>query len=128
MSRTSPVAAEEENILTMDKSPLSTLCRYFFVSAATTPLKATIAIRFGIAIRPLTGLTIVITGSWNVGLDGVDVTTRAFQSGLPFQPQVSSFILMVCLVFFAFTTILGPPAAAFIPKALSIIIINAAGI
>ena len=27
--------------------------------------------------------------------------------GLPFPEQVSSFILMVCLVFFAFTTILG---------------------
>ncbi len=60
-----------------------------------------------VIICTMTGLTIVITGSWNVGLDGVDVTTRAFQSGLPFQPQVSSFILMVCLVFFAFTTILG---------------------
>ncbi|MEY8391130.1 sodium:alanine symporter family protein [Lachnospiraceae bacterium] len=60
-----------------------------------------------VIICTMTGLTIVITGSWNVGLDGVDVTTRAFQMGLPFQPQVSSFILMVCLVFFAFTTILG---------------------
>lgn len=60
-----------------------------------------------VIICTMTGLTIVITGSWNVGLDGVDVTTRAFQMGLPFEPQVSSFILMVCLVFFAFTTILG---------------------
>lgn len=58
-------------------------------------------------ICTLTGLTIVITGSWNVGLEGVAVTTRAFQVGLPFPDQVASFILMVCLVFFAFTTILG---------------------
>ena len=42
-----------------------------------------------------------------VGLDGVDVTTRAFQQGLPFSSSIASFILMVCLVFFAFTTILG---------------------
>lgn len=60
-----------------------------------------------IIICTMTGLSIVITGSWNVGLDGVDVTTRAFQVGLPFPAQVSSFILMLCLVFFAFTTILG---------------------
>ena len=58
-------------------------------------------------ICTMTGLTIVITDSWNVGLDGVDVTTRAFQQGLPFNSFIASFILMVCLVFFAFTTILG---------------------
>ncbi len=58
-------------------------------------------------ICTMTGLVIVITDSWNVGLDGVDVTSRAFQLGLPFPNQVASFILMVCLVFFAFTTILG---------------------
>lgn len=60
-----------------------------------------------LVICTLTGLSIVITGSWNVGLDGVAVTTRAFQLGLPFSEAVSSFILMICLVFFAFTTILG---------------------
>lgn len=60
-----------------------------------------------IIICTMTGLTIVITGSWNVGLDGYAVTERAFGQGLPFPEQVSSFILMVCLVFFAFTTILG---------------------
>ena len=58
-------------------------------------------------ICTLTGLCIVITGSWNVGLEGVAVTTRAFQLGLPFSETVASFILMICLVFFAFTTILG---------------------
>ena len=41
------------------------------------------------------------------GLEGVEVTTYAFNNGLPFSPQISSFILMICLVFFAFTTILG---------------------
>lgn len=60
-----------------------------------------------IVICTMTGLTIVITGSWNVGLEGVSVTTRAFQMGLPLPAQFSSFILMLCLVFFAFTTILG---------------------
>ena len=61
-----------------------------------------------IVICTLTGLSIVITESWNVGLEGVEVTTRAFQMGIPFlSPQIASFVLMICLVFFAFTTILG---------------------
>ena len=58
-------------------------------------------------ICTMTGLCIVITGSWNQGLEGAAVTTRAFQEGLPIPAQVSAFILMICLVFFAFTTILG---------------------
>ncbi|MDD3206483.1 MAG: sodium:alanine symporter family protein [Lachnospiraceae bacterium] len=60
-----------------------------------------------IIICTMTGLTIVITGAWDMGLEGVAVTTKAFQMGLPFPSTVASFILMVCLVFFAFTTILG---------------------
>lgn len=58
-------------------------------------------------ICTLTGLTIVITGAWDMGLEGVAVTTKAFQLGLPFPDVVASLLLMVCLVFFAFTTILG---------------------
>ena len=61
-----------------------------------------------IVICTLTGLSIVLTGAWQVdGLEGVQVTTYAFQNGLPFPHVVSSFVLMMCLVFFAFTTILG---------------------
>jgi AGCS family alanine or glycine:cation symporter len=60
-----------------------------------------------IVVCTMTGLAIVLTGSWNIGLEGVAVTTNAFQAGLPFAPAVSSFLLMTCLVFFAFTTILG---------------------
>ena len=61
-----------------------------------------------IVICTLTGLSIVITGAWQVeGIEGVAVTTYAFQNGLPFPHVVSSFVLMMCLVFFAFTTILG---------------------
>ena len=60
-----------------------------------------------IVICTMTGLSIVITGTWNTGLEGVEITTAAFQKGLPFPPVVASFALMICLVFFAFTTILG---------------------
>ncbi len=60
-----------------------------------------------IIICTMTGLCIVITGAWDMGLEGVAVTTKAFQSGLPFSPWVASFLLMICLIFFAFTTIIG---------------------
>lgn len=61
-----------------------------------------------IVICTMTGISIVITGAWKVdGLEGVGVTTYAFNQGLPISETVSSFLLMMCLVFFAFTTILG---------------------
>ena len=61
-----------------------------------------------IVICTMTGLSIVLTGAWQVeGLEGVQVTTYAFQHGLPIPGQISAFVLMICLVFFAFTTILG---------------------
>lgn len=60
-----------------------------------------------IIICTMTGLAIVITGAWDMGLQGIAVTTKAFQIGLPFPGEVASFLLMVCLIFFAFTTILG---------------------
>ena len=62
-----------------------------------------------IVICTMTGLSIVLTGAWQVeGLEGVQVTSYAFNMGIPFLPErVTSFILMLCLVFFAFTTILG---------------------
>lgn len=61
-----------------------------------------------IIICSMTGISIVLTGAWRVeGLEGVQVTTFAFQNGLPIPAQAASFVLMLCLVFFAFTTILG---------------------
>lgn len=61
-----------------------------------------------IIICTMTGLSVVITGAWKITeLQGVQVTMEAFKTGLPFAPGVSSFVLMMCLVFFAFTTILG---------------------
>ena len=64
-----------------------------------------------IIICSMTGISIVLTGANEYaqanGLEGVDVTTYAFKQGLPFPEQVSAVILMLCLVFFAFTTILG---------------------
>lgn len=61
-----------------------------------------------VLICSMTGISIVLTGAWQIeGLEGVEITSAAFRMGLPFPAVVSSFVLMLCLTFFAFTTILG---------------------
>jgi len=64
-----------------------------------------------IVICTLTGLSIILTGADSAFVDGsfegVSITTLAWQKGLPWNENISSFILMLCLTFFAFTTILG---------------------
>lgn len=62
-----------------------------------------------IVVCTMTGLTIVISGciEKNPELQGVQITDAAFRYGLPFPEKLSSFLLMLCLMFFAFTTILG---------------------
>ncbi|MBQ3417941.1 MAG: alanine:cation symporter family protein [Ruminococcus sp.] len=65
-----------------------------------------------IVICTMTGLSIVITGAWNpqvtgAKLEGVEITSYAWKAGLPFNEGFSSAVLMICLIFFAFTTILG---------------------
>lgn len=61
-----------------------------------------------IVICTMTGLCIVLTGAYSGHGEGVEITSAAFGKGLFFLPeQISSFILMLCLIFFAFTTILG---------------------
>lgn len=62
-----------------------------------------------ILVCTMTGLTIVISGciETNPALEGVEITNAAFRYGLPFHEKISSFLLMTCLMFFAFTTILG---------------------
>ncbi|MDD6060946.1 MAG: sodium:alanine symporter family protein [Ruminococcus sp.] len=60
-----------------------------------------------ILVCTMTGIAIVIGGSYNKGLEGVDITIDAFSYGLPVSDKTAAFIIMVCLTFFAFTTILG---------------------
>lgn len=60
-----------------------------------------------VVICNLTGFTLIVTGAWDIGLKGVEVTSYAFQNGLPWDPKVGSFVLMLSLIFFAFTTIIG---------------------
>lgn len=62
-----------------------------------------------IIVCTMTGLTIIISGfaAPDSTLEGVEITSAAFGYGLPFAEKLSSFLLMICLMFFAFTTILG---------------------
>lgn len=59
-------------------------------------------------ICTLTGFAVIVTDAWiQPFLEGTNISSYAFKSGLPFDFRVSEFILMICLVFFAFTSILG---------------------
>ena len=64
-----------------------------------------------IVICTMTGLSIVVTGANNQYVpdvfEGVNITTVAWQAGLPWNAEISSFVLMICLAFFAFSTIIG---------------------
>jgi len=66
-----------------------------------------------IIICMCTGLAIVLTGAWSPELcgqtlQGFAVTDYAFGAGIPFLPNViSTLLLTLCLMLFAFTTILG---------------------
>ncbi len=62
-----------------------------------------------IVICTMTGLSIIISGGWKpeLGLEGAEITMYAFRTSLPLPAQAGSFLLMMCLTFFAFTTILG---------------------
>ena len=61
-----------------------------------------------IVVCTMTGLAIVITGAWKSGLEGVDVTILAFSDGLPEAISAAAPVLLsVCLIFFAYTTIIG---------------------
>lgn len=58
-----------------------------------------------IIICTLTGLTILVTGTWNVeGTNGAAVTQMSFAKVLP---GIGPYLIMICLCLFAFTTILG---------------------
>jgi len=60
-----------------------------------------------IIICNMTGLAILVTNSWDIGKEGVAVTINAFGRGIPWSYSTGAFLLMLCLAFFAFTTILG---------------------
>lgn len=60
-----------------------------------------------VIICNLTGLSIIVTDSHLIGKEGADVTINAIATGTPLGQSAGAFVLMICLAFFAFTTILG---------------------
>ncbi|MEO9482943.1 MAG: alanine/glycine:cation symporter family protein [Ekhidna sp.] len=58
-----------------------------------------------IVVCTMTGLCILITGVWDSGeADGIVLTSKAFEASLP---GVGPYILVVCVMIFAITTIFG---------------------
>lgn len=58
-----------------------------------------------IIVCTMTGLVIVLTGTWSGQTQGAELTTQAFTQGL--DSSFGAIVVTVGLVFFAFTTILG---------------------
>jgi len=58
-----------------------------------------------IVICSMTGLVLILTGTWNSGKDGAGLTSFAFQTGLP--GEWGNAIVALGLILFAYSTILG---------------------
>ncbi len=58
-----------------------------------------------IIVCSLTGFVILAAGSWTSGLNGAELTTRAFSTALP--GQIGGIVVAIALVFFAYSTVLG---------------------
>ncbi len=56
-----------------------------------------------IVVCTMTGLVLILTGAWDSGKNGAELTIFAFQSGIP----GGSYIVTIGLVLFAYSTILG---------------------
>ncbi|GAB4175613.1 MAG: sodium:alanine symporter family protein [Calditrichia bacterium] len=58
-----------------------------------------------IVVCTMTGLILLVTGTWNNGENGAALTSSAFQTGLP--GEWGHWIVAIGLVLFAYSTILG---------------------
>lgn len=58
-------------------------------------------------ICTLTALALIVTGSWqDTTLDGISLTAKAFETGIP---MVGSYILMIAITFFALSSLFSFP-------------------
>ena len=60
-----------------------------------------------IVICTLSGLSLILTDVWQSPYTGGQLTTYAWQTGLPGNGHLWVLLLNLCLIFFAFATILG---------------------
>lgn len=60
-----------------------------------------------VVICTVTGLCLVVTGAWSAPVEGMELTDLAWRCALPWSASLSSFLMMLCLIFFAFATIIG---------------------
>lgn len=58
-----------------------------------------------IIICTMTGITLVLTGSWQGAAAGMEMTNQAFSAGM--GNQLGFYLVNIGLLFFAFTTIIG---------------------
>lgn len=56
-----------------------------------------------IIVCTMTGLVLILTGAWSNGQTGAELTTTAFQSGMP----GGAYIVTIGIILFAYSTILG---------------------
>ena len=56
-----------------------------------------------IIVCSMTGLVLIVTGAWNSGKTGAELTTMAFQSAIP----GGALIVTIGIILFAYSTILG---------------------
>lgn len=56
-----------------------------------------------IIVCTMTGLVLIITGAWSSGINGAELTAKAFGTGIP----GGEWIVTIGLLFFAYSTILG---------------------
>lgn len=58
-----------------------------------------------IIIASITGLSIVITGTWKSGISGSALTMKAFETALP--GNIGSYIVMLCSVLFGYSCLIS---------------------
>lgn len=58
-----------------------------------------------IVVCTMTGLVLIVSGEWNSGLTGAELTTVAFTTGI--GSEIGQYIVSIGLALFAYSTILG---------------------